>query len=66
MILEAGGPISIVVTTRTDLPTVDYELSYEAKRLNRPGFLRGVDVPGGLVVRHLRQWRLGRERDRAV
>jgi hypothetical protein len=45
--LAEGGPITGVVTTRKDLPQVDYELSYEAKREAGDDFFAAATFPVG-------------------
>jgi hypothetical protein len=47
IVIEAGGPMSGVVSTRTDLPTTDYELSFEAKRTNGQDFFAAATFPVG-------------------
>ncbi len=47
IVLEAGGPMSAVVSTRTDLPTTDYELSFEAKRIAGQDFFAAATFPVG-------------------
>lgn len=47
IVLEAGGPMTAVVSTRTDLPTTDYELSFEAKRTTGQDFFAAATFPVG-------------------
>jgi hypothetical protein len=47
IVIEAGGPMSSVVSTRTDLPTTDYELSFEAKRTAGQDFFAAATFPVG-------------------
>ncbi len=47
IVIEAGGPMSAVVSTRTDLPTTDYELSFEAKRTSGQDFFAAATFPVG-------------------
>jgi hypothetical protein len=43
--MPAGKPMTGIVTTRTDLPTVDYELSYEARRTAGTDFFAAATFP---------------------
>lgn len=43
--LKAGKSMTGITTTRTDLPTVDYELSYEAMRLDGNDFFAAATFP---------------------
>ena len=45
--LEVGGPMTGVVSTRKDLPPLDYELTYEAKRLAGGDFFAAATFPVG-------------------
>ena len=47
IVIEAGGPMSGITYTRKDLPTADYELSYEAKRLSGNDFFAAATFPVG-------------------
>ena len=47
IVIEAGGPMSGVVSTRTDLPTTDYEFSFEAKRTSGQDFFAAATFPVG-------------------
>jgi Domain of Unknown Function (DUF1080) len=47
IVIEAGGPMSGVVSTRTDLPTTDYEFSFEAKRTRGQDFFAAATFPVG-------------------
>jgi Domain of Unknown Function (DUF1080) len=47
IVIEAGGPMTSVVSTRTDLPTNDYELSFEAKRTSGQDFFAAATFPVG-------------------
>jgi hypothetical protein len=47
LVLEAGGPMTAIKTTRTDLPTIDYELSFEAKRTSGEDFFAAATFPVG-------------------
>ncbi|MFO0956520.1 MAG: DUF1080 domain-containing protein [Isosphaeraceae bacterium] len=47
IVLPAGRPMSGVTTTRTDLPTVDYELTYEARRTSGKDFFAACTFPVG-------------------
>ena len=47
MILPAGRPMAGVTTTRADLPKLDYELSYEAKRIKGEDFFAAATFPVG-------------------
>jgi hypothetical protein len=47
LVLEAGGPITIVASTRSDLPTTDFELAYEAKRIVGEDFFAAATFPVG-------------------
>jgi hypothetical protein len=45
--LGQGDPMTGVTTTRTDLPTLDYELSYEARRVSGSDFFAAATFPVG-------------------
>jgi Domain of Unknown Function (DUF1080) len=47
ILMEAGGPMSGVTSTRTDLPTSNYELTFEAKRLSGDDFFAAATFPVG-------------------
>ena len=47
ILMEAGGPMSGITSTRTDLPTTDYELTYEAKRRSGDDFFAAATFPVG-------------------
>ena len=47
LVIKPGGPISGVASTRADLPTTDYELSYEAKRTEGSDFFAAATFPVG-------------------
>jgi hypothetical protein len=47
IVLEKGGPMTGVTTTRKDLPKVDYELSYEARRRDGGDFFAAATFPVG-------------------
>jgi Domain of Unknown Function (DUF1080) len=47
IVIETGGPTTSVVSTRTDLPTTDYELSFEAKRTTGQDFFAAATFPVG-------------------
>ena len=47
IVLEAGGPMSAVVSTRTDLPKLDYELAFEARRVDGKDFFAAATFPVG-------------------
>ncbi len=47
LVIKPGGPISGVASTRGDLPTTDYELSYEAKRTEGSDFFAAATFPVG-------------------
>jgi hypothetical protein len=47
IILPKGKPMAGIVTTRKDLPTVDYELSYEARKLDGKDFFAAATFPVG-------------------
>jgi hypothetical protein len=45
IIMKAGGSMTGVTTTRQDLPKVDYELSYEAMRIDGADFFAAATFP---------------------
>ena len=45
LVIDAGIPVSGVTTTRTDLPTMNYEIAFEAKRLEGIDFFVGLTFP---------------------
>ncbi|MEO6809834.1 MAG: DUF1080 domain-containing protein, partial [Isosphaeraceae bacterium] len=45
IILEVGNPMTGITTTRTDLPTTNYELSYQARRLKGQDFFAAATFP---------------------
>lgn len=45
--LPKGSPMSGITSTRTDLPTTNYELSYEAMRLDGRDFFAAATFPVG-------------------
>ena len=47
ILLPAGKPMAGITTTRADLPKLDYELSYEAKRLKGEDFFAAATFPVG-------------------
>lgn len=47
IILPVGRPLSGVTTTRTDLPKTNYELTYEAMRLEGTDFFAAATFPVG-------------------
>ncbi len=47
IVLPAGRPLSGVTSTRRDLPTTDYELTYEAKRVSGDDFFAAATFPVG-------------------
>ena len=47
IVMEAGEPMTGITSTRKDLPTTDYELSYEAMRLDGDDFFAAATFPVG-------------------
>jgi hypothetical protein len=47
IVLEAGGPMTAISSTRTDLPTVNYELTFEARRTTGGDFFAASTFPVG-------------------
>jgi len=47
IIMDVGSSLTGITTTRKDLPTTDYELSYEAMRLSGFDFFAAVTIPVG-------------------
>ncbi len=47
ILLETGGPMTAIVSTRTDLPTTNYELRFEAKRIEGSDFFAAATFPVG-------------------
>ncbi len=47
LLLEAGGPMTAVACSRADLPTTDYELTYEARRAKGSDFFAAATFPVG-------------------
>ncbi len=47
IVIAEGNPMSGVTTTRTDLPKLDYELTYEAKRVKGSDFFAAATFPVG-------------------
>jgi hypothetical protein len=47
IVMEAGKPMTGITTTRSDLPQVDYELTYEAQRLSGSDFFAAATFPVG-------------------
>jgi hypothetical protein len=45
LILPLGKPMTGIVSTRTDLPSVDYELTYEARRTAGTDFFAAATFP---------------------
>jgi hypothetical protein len=45
IVIEAGGPMTAITSTRTDLPTTDYELTFEAKRVSGGDFFAAATFP---------------------
>lgn len=47
IVLAAGSPMTGITTTRKDLPTTDYELTYEAMRTSGADFFAAATFPVG-------------------
>ena len=47
IVLATGGPMTAIVTTRADLPKIDYELSFEARRTAGSDFFAAATFPVG-------------------
>ncbi len=47
IVLPQGAPMSGITSTRADLPTVDYELTYEARRTAGADFFAAATFPVG-------------------
>lgn len=47
IVLKAGMPMTGVTTAQTDLPTADYELVYEARRVDGRDFFAAATFPVG-------------------
>jgi hypothetical protein len=47
IIMNAGGPMTGITSTRRDVPKVDYELGYEAMRLGGEDFFAAATFPVG-------------------
>jgi hypothetical protein len=47
ILMRAGRALTGITTTRDDLPTLDYELTYEAKRLDGRDFFAAATFPVG-------------------
>jgi hypothetical protein len=47
IVMAVGEPMTGITSTRKDLPTTDYELSYEAKRLSGDDFFAAATFPVG-------------------
>ncbi len=47
IIMDVGSSLTGITSTRKDLPTTDYELSYEAMRLSGFDFFAAVTIPVG-------------------
>lgn len=47
IVMEAGKPMTGVTSTRDDLPKTNYELSYEAKKLDGTDFFAAATFPVG-------------------
>jgi hypothetical protein len=47
LVLGQGGPMTAVVCSRAGLPTLDYELSFEAKRTSGGDFFAAATFPVG-------------------
>jgi hypothetical protein len=47
IVMQAGQPMTGITTTRKDLPKVDYELTYEARRLTGRDFFAAATFPVG-------------------
>jgi hypothetical protein len=47
IVIDVGGPMSGITSTRQDLPTTDYELSFEAKRVVGEDFFAAATFPVG-------------------
>jgi hypothetical protein len=48
IVMAEGDPMTGITSTRKDLPTTDYELSYEAKRLSGDDFFAAATFPVGM------------------
>jgi hypothetical protein len=46
-VLETGRPMTGITSTRKDLPTMNYELAYEARRLDGRDFFAAATFPVG-------------------
>ena len=66
IIMSKGVSMSGITSTRRDLPTTNYELSFEAMRLEGQRFLRCGDLSRRQIVHHFGQRGLGRRRDRPL
>src|SRR5271170_2908797 len=47
IVIEAGGPMTAISCTRSDLPSTDYELTFEAKREVGSDFFAAATFPVG-------------------
>jgi hypothetical protein len=47
IVLEAGGPMTAITSSKTELPTTDYELTFEAKRTSGEDFFAASTFPVG-------------------
>ena len=47
IVLESGGPMTLLVSTRVDLPRIDYEIAFEAKRTVGNDFFAAATFPVG-------------------
>jgi hypothetical protein len=47
IVMKAGQPMTGITTTRKDIPTAGYELTYEAKRLTGRDFFAAATFPVG-------------------
>jgi hypothetical protein len=47
IVIDVGGPMSGITSTRQDLPKTDYELSFEAKRVVGDDFFAAATFPVG-------------------
>ena len=63
VILNRGGSMTGITSTRKDLPKTNYELRYEAVRLAGFDFFADRHLSGGRFPRVVSQRRLGRQRN---
>ncbi len=64
LVMAPGRAMTGITTTRQDLPTTNYELSYQAKRITGSDFFAAATFPVGKSFVTLHQRRLGRQRHR--